>query len=142
MDSDTKAIICVATGKGAEHDFHLFKRSRSRVLPTTKRLADLGYVGMNRDLVSRKPVRGLDKDILPHKRPCRPGLSKAERELSPKQKRENREQAQARIIIEHVNRHLKVFRILSERYRNRRTRFGLRLNLIAAIYNLGYASDF
>jgi len=31
---------------------------------------------------------------------------------------------------------LKVFRILSERYHNRRKRFGLRFNLIAAIYNL------
>jgi len=30
---------------------------------------------------------------------------------------------------------LKVFRILSERYRNRRKRFPLRFNLIAAIYN-------
>ena len=29
----------------------------------------------------------------------------------------------------------KVFRILSERYRNRPRRFGLRFNLIAAIYN-------
>lgn len=79
---------------------------------------------------------------MPHKRDCRPGLSKAERELSTEQKRANRERARARIVIEHVNRHLKVFRILSERYCNRRRRFGLRLNLIAAIYNLGYASDF
>ncbi|TRU86788.1 MAG: IS5/IS1182 family transposase, partial [Microcystis novacekii Mn_MB_F_20050700_S1] len=32
-------------------------------------------------------------------------------------------------------RRLKIFRILSSRYRNRRRRFGLRLNLIAGIYN-------
>jgi hypothetical protein len=30
---------------------------------------------------------------------------------------------------------LKAFRILLERYRNRHRRFGLRVNLIAAIYN-------
>ncbi|MBI4854299.1 MAG: IS5/IS1182 family transposase, partial [Acidobacteria bacterium] len=30
---------------------------------------------------------------------------------------------------------LKVFRILSEHYRNRRKRFNLRFNLIAGIYN-------
>jgi len=41
----------------------------------------------------------------------------------------------ARILAEHVIGKLKVFRILSERYRNRRKRFGLRFNLIAAIYN-------
>ena len=136
----SKAIVCVATGKGVEHDSHLLKRSR--VLPGTRRSADSGYMGMDRDLVSGKRVRGPGKDVLPHKRDCRPGLSKAERELSTEQKRANRERARARIVIEHVNRHLKVFRILSERYRNRRRRFGLRLNLIAAIYNLGYASDF
>lgn len=43
--------------------------------------------------------------------------------------------ARERIVIEHVNRRLKIFRILAERYRNRRRRFGLRCNLIAALYN-------
>jgi len=32
-----------------------------------------------------------------------------------------------------------VFRILSGRYRNRRKRFGLRCNLIAALYNFEYS---
>jgi len=43
--------------------------------------------------------------------------------------------AQVRILVEHVHRRLKVFRILSERYRNRRQRFGLRFNLIAGLLN-------
>ncbi|ABW29243.1 hypothetical protein AM1_4264 [Acaryochloris marina MBIC11017] len=37
--------------------------------------------------------------------------------------------------IEHINRSLKIFRILSERYRSRSRRYALRCNLIAAIYN-------
>lgn len=41
-----------------------------------------------------------------------------------------------RILIENIIRRLKIFHILSERYRNRRKRFGLRFNLIAAIYNM------
>ena len=40
-----------------------------------------------------------------------------------------------RSVVEHVIRSLKIFRILAERYRNRRKRFGLRFNLIAALYN-------
>jgi len=40
-----------------------------------------------------------------------------------------------RFVVEHVIRSLKIFRILAERYRNRRKRFGLRFNLIAALYN-------
>ena len=55
-------------------------------------------------------------------------LSKAERQA-------NRELAGRRIVCEYVIGKLKVFRILLERYRNRRRRFGLRVNLIAAIYN-------
>jgi len=37
--------------------------------------------------------------------------------------------------VEHVIGKLKIFKILSDRYRNRRRRFGLRFNLIAGIYN-------
>ena len=48
----------------------------------------------------------------------------------------NREISKRRIRIEHVNGKLKTFRILATRYRNRRKRMGLRLNLIAAIYNM------
>ncbi len=38
-------------------------------------------------------------------------------------------------MIEHVNGSLKIFKILSSRYRNRRRRYGLRGNLLSAIYN-------
>ena len=39
------------------------------------------------------------------------------------------------VVIEHINSQLKKFRILSERYRNGRKRFSLRINLIAALVN-------
>jgi len=61
--------------------------------------------------------------------------------LTKKEKQRNRALARKRIVIEHIFRKLKVFRILSERYRNRRKRFALRFNLIAAIYNLELNSD-
>jgi hypothetical protein len=56
--------------------------------------------------------------------------------LTAEQKAANRELARQRISCEHVIGRLKVFRILSDRYRNRRKRFKLRFNLISAIYNL------
>jgi len=56
--------------------------------------------------------------------------------LTHREKQRNRALARKRILIEHIFRTLKVFRILSESYRNRRKRFALRFNLIAAIYNL------
>jgi hypothetical protein len=43
--------------------------------------------------------------------------------------------------VEHVNRRLKIFKILSDPYRNRHRRFGLRSNLIAGISNYELAAN-
>jgi hypothetical protein len=82
-------------------------------------LADSGYQGLS---------KLHEKSRTPHKKP-RKG------ELTDEQKRSNRELASRRVIVEHVIRSLKIFRILAERYRNRRRRFSLRFNLIAGLYN-------
>lgn len=55
--------------------------------------------------------------------------------LSHEDKKSNQNLAKIRVVGEHVNRKLKVFKIFSERYRNRRKRFCLRFNLIAGLYN-------
>ena len=70
-----------------------------------------------------------------HKSSQTPHKKSRKKELSQKHKKENRDLASIRIVVEHVYRSLKIFRILSERYRNRRKRFSLRFNLISAIYN-------
>lgn len=57
------------------------------------------------------------------------------KKLKQEQKQYNRELNRLRIILEPVNRRLKIFNILSNQYRNRHHRFGLRANLIAGIYN-------
>jgi transposase len=82
-------------------------------------LADSGYQGL----------AGLHgKSRTPRKKPRK-------RELTGEQKQSNRELARRRVVVEHDIRRLKVFRILAERYRNRRRRFTLRFNLIAGLYN-------
>lgn len=55
--------------------------------------------------------------------------------LDKNQKAFNHKLASKRIFVEHVIGRLKRFKVISERYRNRRRRFGLRFNLIAGIYN-------
>jgi DDE superfamily endonuclease len=65
-----------------------------------------------------------------------PTKSTKKHPLTKEQKKKNRKLSRSRVFVENVIRKLKIFRILGERYRNRRKRFGLRLNLIAAIYNL------
>jgi hypothetical protein len=82
-------------------------------------LADKGYQGIQKFLTN---------SCIPKKKP-------RGSELSNEAKNSNRELAKLRVVSEHIHRQLKVFRILSERYRNRRQRFGLRFNLIAGLYN-------
>jgi DDE superfamily endonuclease len=50
------------------------------------------------------------------------------------QRAENRALSSVRTVVEHVIGRLKVFRVLNEAYRHRR-RFGLRVSLIAGLYN-------
>ena len=55
--------------------------------------------------------------------------------LTAEDKQYNRELASQRALNENVIGLLKRFKIMADKYRNRRKRFGLRLNLIAGIYN-------
>jgi len=120
VDKSTKEIICVKISEGKQHDFNLFKRSRLPINRKTKAETDSGYQGIkgihpNSEHPKKKPKNG---------------------ELTAVEKAENRRISQNRISNEHAIGFLKRFRILSERYRNRRKRFGLRLNLVAAICNM------
>lgn len=56
--------------------------------------------------------------------------------LTKEQRQHNHQLASDRILNEHIIGALKRFRIIADRYRNRRKRFGLRFNLIVGIYNL------
>jgi hypothetical protein len=55
--------------------------------------------------------------------------------LSREDIKSNKELSKERIGNENVIGMLKRFKIVADRYRNRRKRFGLRFNLIAGIYN-------
>ncbi len=120
IDHCKQKILCVATSAGKTHDFALFKSSRLAVAPHLELLADTGYQGVDK-LHSNSRT--------PHKK-------SKHHPLTPEQKQHNKALASRRITVEHALRFLKRFRILSSIYRNRRKRFGLRLNLLAAITNL------
>ncbi len=112
-------ILCTAYGKGREHDFKLYKRSKIKIRKEVKCLAYKGYQGIQKHhYFSQTPKKKSRKHP-----------------FSPLDKKVNKKLAQERVGIENVFAHLKRFRILQGRYRNRRKRFGLRFNLIASIYN-------
>jgi hypothetical protein len=55
--------------------------------------------------------------------------------LTKEDKKRNTVLAKERVLVENVIGMLKRFKIISDRYRNRRKRFGLRFNLLAGLYN-------
>jgi hypothetical protein len=64
-----------------------------------------------------------------------PYKSSKKKPLTDEQKKANKKMASARILVEHINAKIKAFGILSQRYRNRRKRFNLRVNLICCLVN-------
>ena len=56
--------------------------------------------------------------------------------LTKEDKRNNRKLSSKRVLNENAISVLKRFSIISDRYRNRRKRFGLRFNIISGIYNM------
>jgi len=99
----------------------LFKESKAkRKIILSKILADLGYLGITNTCPNAQ---------IPNKK-------KKNQKLTKDEKKENRKLSSKRIVVEQINAKIKVFKITKYPYRNRRKRFGLRMNLICAIINL------
>lgn len=118
-DEKTKDILRIAFSKGKTHDFKLFKDSLSGIGEDILIIADKGYKGIFEihfnSLIPIKATRN-------HK-------------LTSEEKDFNSALSKRRIFIEHINRYIKRFRILSSRYRNKRRKLAFRSSLICAIYN-------
>ena len=80
---------------------------------------DLGYVGIKK---FHSNVEIPKKNSKNHK-------------LTNEDKIENQEKASRRIFVEHINAKIKTFQILKQKYRNRRKRYNLRVNLICGLIN-------
>lgn len=106
-------------GRGRSHDIKILKESNLKICEQITVNVDSGYLGILR-------IHG--NSLLPKKKSKNKPLSKLD-------KRNNNKLSSQRVFIEHVIGKLKIFKILSDKYRNRRKRFGLRFNLIAGIYN-------
>ncbi len=97
----------------------MFKESKVRWTKECFGVTDSGYTG----------IKKLQKNSrLPKK-------SSKKKPLTKEEKKQNQEISSERVVNENVIGSLKRFKIISDRYRNRRKRFGLRFNLIAGIHN-------
>ncbi len=119
VDKKTQLVICTSFSNGKKHDFKLFKESKTHVMSKTKILTDTGYLGIAKIHANSE---------LPKKKSKHKPLTKED-------KKNNKNLSSERAVNENVIGSLKRFKIISDKYRNRRKRFGLRFNLIAAIHN-------
>ena len=80
---------------------------------------DLGYVGIKK-LHSNVEI---------------PKKNTKNYKLVDEDKKAYHEKASKRIFVEHINAKIKTFQILKQKYRNRRKRYNLRVNLICGLIN-------
>lgn len=113
------------TTPGAVHDFAVYKEEPPIPKDSTA-LADSGY-------------QGLDKL---HARTEIPFKATKNKPLDKEDKAYNRALSSIRVKVENVLKQLKIFRILSERYRNKNKRYNLKFNIISGIVNFknGFSS--
>lgn len=112
-------IVSIQIDRERVHDLSVARKHVKELYIYRCIMGDLAYKGF-------KEIK--TKLFIPIKKPRKI-------ELTTDAKKINKEISRRRIGIEHINSRLKCFRILSKRYRNRRKRFGLRVNLIAGLIN-------
>jgi hypothetical protein len=119
VDKKTQKIICTAYTNGKRHDFRFLKESKIRFQSDIMVMTDTGYIGLQKI----------------HAKTSMPKKRSKKNPLSAEDKRKNKDLSAQRVLNEHVIGKIKRFKIVADKYRNRRKRFGLRFNLIAGIYN-------
>lgn len=112
-------IYNIAQSKGSVHDFKLFKNNYLGIPDRIKIQGDSGYQGINKIHTNSETPKKATKL----------------HSLTEDEKSNNRRISKERIFIEHINSHIKRFKIMSTRYRNKRKKHGLRMSLICGIYN-------
>lgn len=119
MNEKDKKIVSVCFDKGRVHDFKLFTNTTKDLPEFLHFIADNGYQGI---------LKLFQNSITPKKKSKNNPLTDEDKEL-------NQLISNIRISVEHVNCQLKIFRILSERYRSRIHTFYSRFLLVCSFYN-------
>lgn len=119
--TDKKGKIRAVTKSvpGKKHDKKLFDETRPILPKKSNLIGDLGYYGA-------------DRISLPNKKPKGKELTKEEKQF-------NKELSKQRITVEHSFGKMKIYQILSQRFRNQRNKHSLIFKNIAGLHNLMFA---
>ncbi len=110
---------------GSIHDFELHK-TEPPIPKQTRAFVDSGYQGLDKFHIQTE---------LPYKATKTKPLDEEEKEY-------NQALSRLRVVVEHILGDIKTFRILADRYRNKRKRYDIKFKIVAGIVNFknGFAS--
>ena len=107
---------------GKKHDYHVFKKKGPPPVPPDVEIGvDLGYLGIEKDYPDMKVK-------IPVKKPKR-------KELTKKQKRQNKKLRRERVVVEHTISRMKKYRIMGEEFRNRLKRYDSMTSIVCGLVN-------
>lgn len=107
---------------GKKHDYDLFKKTKPPPIPPKVKIGvDLGYYGIEKDYPD------LNVNI-PVKKP-------KGKELTKKQKRQNKKLRKERVVVEHTISRMKKFRIMGDEFRNKLTRYDRMTSIVCGLVN-------
>lgn len=108
--------------KGKQHDYDIFKKTGPPPIPPKVEIGvDLGYFGIKKDY----PELNVN---IPVKKP-------KGKELTRQERRCNKKQRKARVIVEHTISWMKKYRIMAEEFRNRLTRYDRMTSIVCGLVN-------
>jgi hypothetical protein len=114
--------------KGKQHDYDIFKKTGPPPIPPKVEIGvDLGYFGIKKDY----PELNVN---IPVKKPKK-------KTLTPKEKRYNKKQRKARVIVEHTISRMKKFQIMGQEFRNRLTRYDTVTSIVSGLVNFTVQSN-
>ena len=119
VDEKGKIRTVTPSTPGKKHDKRLFDENEPDLPDDTELIGDLGYFGANEVLVPNKKPKG--------------------GKLTKEEKQYNKALSRRRITVEHSFGKMKIFQILSQRFRNPKRKHSLIFKNVAGLHNLMFA---
>ena len=111
----------VGDKKGRKHDYDVYKNNRPVTPKQVVNVIDLGYLGVEKDFPEQLSA-------LPHKK-------KKNQDLSQEEIESNKNHSKKRIIVEHTISRLKKYRVMSDIFRNRLSKYDKVSDVVYGLVN-------
>jgi hypothetical protein len=130
---NSKGLIVHKTNhaRGRRHDLEIYRKRHPNLPKVVEQDFDRGYDGVKKYFPDLKCV-------IPFKRRGRGRGHKGEKadDLTPEQKRFNKELSKERVVVEHTISRMKKFRIMADEFRNRLKRYDAMTDIVSGLINL------